>query len=87
MMEKVQLNDERSKGLNLHEVEDGKWLTVWVSPRELSHILGVKMKWNELGMKMSFSKILRRIVESGFEEIDWQAAKENPLSLFKGASL
>lgn len=84
--EKVALNDEREKGLNLHEVEDGRWITCWVTPEELTHIMGVKLQWKDMGLALPFSKILRQIVAKGFDQVDWKAVKHNPMALFQEAS-
>jgi len=80
--EKIALNDEREKGLNLHEAEEGRWITCWVTPEELTHIMGLKHQWSSLGLQLPFSKILRQIVAKGFDQVDWDAVKQDPLTLF-----
>jgi len=85
-MEKEALNHKREKGLNIHESEEGRWVTCWVTPQELSHIVGIKIQWNNLGLKLPFSKILRQIVSKGFDQIDWEAVKVNPMALFQEAA-
>ena len=80
---KENLNNERENGLN---TEEGKWVTCKLTPQELSHIVGIKMQWNSLGLKLPYSKILRQIVAKGFGQIDWEAIKVNPMALFKEAA-
>ena len=74
--------EERTKGLKVYEKEEGRWITAWLEPQEVAHLIGVKSKWSQLGLKMSFSKILRQIISKGMTQIDWEAAKQDPLTLF-----
>ena len=51
--EREALNNDRSKGLNIFEKKpDGKWMTVWCTPEEVTGIVMLKSKWNEMGIKL-----------------------------------
>ena len=65
------------------ESEQGRWMTVLVSQDELTEILNVKSQWENLGLSLPYTKILRQIVSRGFELIDWKQVRQNPMALFQ----
>lgn len=69
------------------ESEQGRWMTVLVSQDELNEILNVKSQWENLGLSLPYTKILRQIVSRGFELIDWNHVQQNPMALFKEGSV
>ena len=83
----TQLNDQEGKGLGIIEKEEeknGRYIQLWVTPKESSKILGLKMKWAKMGIKLPFSQILKALAKTGLDNIDWVKLDENPTTLFSG---
>lgn len=83
-----ELNDEthREKGLKVWEPDGkGRWMTVWLTPKETVNVFGLKMKWNSLGLELPFSKILRALMQKGIDNVDFEELQEDPMSLFQEA--
>lgn len=87
----TQLNSKTGKGLGIIEREEekedkGRWIQLWVTPQESAKILGLKIKWAKMGIKLPFSQILKALAKQGLDNIDWIKLDENPTTLFSGAS-
>jgi hypothetical protein len=65
------------------ESEEGKWMTVKMTREEVNQINEVKSQWTEMGLTLPFSSILRVIVAKGFDIVEWENLKQNPLQLFQ----
>ena len=81
------LNEQKegtSAIIEVDEEEEGKWCSLYCSPKEVAAIFGMKMKWREMGIKMPFSRILRALANQGLQNVDWEKAKANPLTIFEG---
>lgn len=67
---------------NKNEV-GGRWMTVHLTEEEFEKVDAVQKQWNSIGLKLPFTKILRRIVAEGFTQINWDRVEKDPMALFQ----
>ena len=64
-------------------VENSRWITAKLSIKEITLLTGMKIALKEAGLAIPMTQIVRKILDIGIANIDVEALKIDPLSLFQ----
>jgi len=84
---KTQENEKENDNGNMNlQLEKGRWLTCYVNHDQLAFLMELKANYRNLGMPLSLSKIISKVSNIGWSNIDMEAVLNHPMSLFQEAS-
>jgi len=62
-----------------------RWITCKLTNEEINLLLGMKISMKEAGLSIPMTQLVRKILDIGIANLDKEALKSNPLSLFQYA--
>lgn len=80
--ETIEENRENYQSIGIG-VENSRWITAKLSIKEINLLTGMKIALKEAGLSIPMTQIVRKILDIGIANIDVDALKTDPLSLFQ----